>query len=105
MPYGRRGIPLCGLCGKCPGDGTAGTVAWVRDPGPAVAAERDGDEGGALAGALGDAHRAEAEGLRSIRREVQVVAVFVRRGAVALVVSRPVNLNGHAVPGVPVVLV
>jgi len=80
-------------------------MAGVRDSGPAVAAQRGGDERGAVANALGDAHGAEPEGLHGVRREVEVVAVPVRRGAVALVVSRPVNLDGHPVLGVPVVLV
>lgn len=51
---------------------------------PAVAAEGGGDEGGAAAGVLGERDRSEAERLRGVCGEVEVVAVLVRLGVIAL---------------------
>lgn len=51
---------------------------------PAVAAEGGGDEGGAAAGVHGERDRSEAERLRGVCGEVEVVAVLVRLGVIAL---------------------
>ena len=95
----------CPLRAGCPGNGAAWAVTWARGSCPAVAAQCRGEQCSALAGALGDAYRAEAAGLHAIHGEVEVVADPVGLSAVALVRAGAVDFDRHLVLGVPVVLV